>query len=104
MGRKKHIDYVEQINDRCDLIPAKLKKALNSFFNSVEGSAEGCIIRTNWNDYSASVVLIIESSIMYDYLQGEYGWSVHTKFYNAFSGTGYHPEMINSCVVGFYKD
>lgn len=102
LRRTAMIDYVESINDRDGKIPAKLKKALNKFFKNVEGAVDGCIIRTNWD--GAPVALIIESSDMYSYLSGEYGWSVHTKFYNSFKGTGYSPEMMNSCVVGFYKD
>ena len=96
------IDYVEQMNDWGGKVPTKLKKALNKFFNEVEGAAEGCVIRVDWD--GAPVALIIESSPMYHYLEGYYGWSIHTKFHNAFGGTGYHPEMMNSCVVGFYKD
>ena len=63
--------------------------------------------------------LIIEESPLYEELnyglnEGAYEaaslgckvtpWAVHTAFMNAFKGTGYHPEMKNSCVVGFYRD
>jgi hypothetical protein len=95
-------DLVKTINDFEVKLPAKLKKALNKFFNEVD-CAEGCTIRGGW-DYNAPYALIIESSSLYHYLQGEYGWDVHTKFYNAFKGTGYHPDMLDSCTVGFYKD
>lgn len=95
------IDYVEQINDQGGKVPAKLKKALNKFFADVD-CVDGCVIRVDWDDRPIS--LIIESSDLYSYLSGEYGWEVHTKFHNAFDGTGYFPEMVNSCVVGFYKD
>jgi hypothetical protein len=96
------IDYVEQINDHGSRIPAKLKKALNKFFKAHEECVEGCNIRANWD--GAPIALIIESSYLYNYLSGEYGWSVHTDFHKAFKNTGYFPESMNSCVIGFYKN
>lgn len=97
-------DFVAQINDRGAKVPAKLKTALNKFFNDVD-CAEGCILRSGKEQgETADIVLIIESSDLFSYLTGEYGWSVHTKFMNAFTNTGYCMEMLNSCVVGFYKD
>jgi hypothetical protein len=95
-------DFVATINDHQVKVPAKLKKALNTFFARVD-CVEGCLIRKDW-DHHAPYALIIESSTLYHYLEGEYGWDVHTIFYNSFKNTGYHPEMLNSCVVGFYKD
>lgn len=98
------INFVSKMNDRNAKVPAKLKIALNKFFNEVD-CAEGCIIRdTKEHGEKGSIVLIIESSILYSFLEGEYGWSVHTKFYNSFDDCGYNPEMINSCIVGFFKD
>lgn len=100
----KKVDHVSACNVNFHKIPAKLKKSLNNFFNEVD-CAEGCgLYKGSDLEYSAPFVLIIEDSILYDYLSGEYGWSVHTKFYDAFEGTGFRPEMINSCAVGFYKD
>jgi hypothetical protein len=95
------IDYVEKMMDQGGKVPAKLKKALNKFFSEVDCS-EGCIIRVNWDGHP--ICLIFESSDLYSYLSGEFGWGVHTKFHDAFAGTGYYPEMVNSCVVSFYKD
>jgi hypothetical protein len=96
------MNFVRSINDREGKIPRAISGALNRFFGKHPLCAEGCIIRESY--LSNPVTLIVESSILYDFLQGEYGWDVHTEFYRAFEGTGYRPEMINACVVGFYKD
>ena len=68
----------------------------------------------------AQYALIIESSSLYQELN--YGcsdgvidlfesmgtpinmWQVHSDFFDAFSKTGFCAEMMNSCVVGFYKN
>lgn len=99
------IDYIKSINDLDVKFPSKTKKlitALNKFFNQYPLLVDGCLIRSNWDD--VDIALIIESSTLYHYLQGEYGWEMHTKFYNSFDNTGYHPDPINDCVIGFYKD
>ncbi len=93
---------VDTINEDKEPINRKLKAALNKFFKQYPNSVEGCILKKDWE--RADYALIIESSDLYHYLQGEYGWDVHTAFHNAFDGTGFFPEMQNSCVVGFYKD
>lgn len=90
------------INDQSVTINPKLKTALNRFFKEYDSCLEFCILRKDWD--GAPYALIIEESDLYYHLQGEYGWTIHTAFHEAFKGTGYHPEMINSCVVGFYKD
>lgn len=92
--------YTEHVGD--SKIPRKFRKALDAFFSRHPELAEGCVLRSPWD--GAPIALIIESSTLYDHLQGEYGWDVHTDFHNAFKGTGYFPEMMNSCTVGFYKD
>jgi len=102
------IDFVSTMNDRDVKIPAKLKKALNQFFNKTQTAAEGCIIRDGKSHGypHAKIVLIIESSDLYHYLQGEFGWEIHTRFYEMVSEKttgGYQPEMINSCEIGFYN-
>lgn len=96
------MDAVKIMNDQMSKINPKLKKALNKFFTEYEDCIEGCIIRKDFDgaDYS----LIIESSNLYRYLSGEYGWSIHTKFYEAFDGSGYFAEAKNSCVINFYKE
>ena len=96
------MNYVDEINDFNDPINNKLKGALNKFFKKYPSAVEGCILRKDWD--GAPYALIIESSSLYHYLQGEYGWEAHTTFHNIFVGTGWFPEMMNSCVVGFYKD
>jgi hypothetical protein len=93
---------VDSINDHDERINGKLKSALNKFFKRYPNTIEGCILRKNWD--GADYALIIESSDLYYHLQGVYGWTVHTDFYNSFGSTGFHPEMQNSCTVGFYKD
>ena len=98
----KRIDFVKQINDHNSPINPKLKKALNDFFNEFYLCVEGCILRRDWE--GADYALIIESSNLYSYLSGEYGWNVHTAFHEAFDKSGFFPENINSCVVGFYKN
>jgi len=112
------IDYVEKINDHREPINRSLKSKLNKFFKQFPHLVEGCILRKNFD--RASYALILEGSDLYNELNdgiGEYAyamfeqngtkpntWAVHTAFHNAFNGSGYFPEMINSCVVGFYKD
>jgi hypothetical protein len=95
------MDFTKAMNDQRSPINPKLKKALNKFFSEVD-CASGCILRKDWE--GADYALIIEESDLYYHLQGEYGWNVHTAFHKAFDGTGFFPEMQNSCVVGFYKD
>lgn len=93
------MNFVKSINDNQCKIPRALSGALNRFFAKQPECVEGCVVKM-----SDVPMLIVECSILYDFLQGEYGWAIHTEFYNSFRGTGYHPEMINACVVGFYKD
>lgn len=86
-------------------VPAKLKSALNHFFNLHDEVVDGLIFQPGYMQGSnAPVVLIIESSFLYDYLQGDYGWAMHTAWHNQFDGSGYYPEMINSCQIAFYKE
>lgn len=94
------MDFVSQINDQNARINPSLKKALNKFFKEVD-CVEGCILRRDWD--GRPYTLIIESSYLYDYLSGEFGWSIHDKFFKSFEKCDYSPEMVNSCVVGFYK-
>jgi hypothetical protein len=89
-------------NDQRVSVNRQLKAALNRFFTKHPSYAEGCVIRKDFD--GAPYALVVESSMLYDALQGEYGWSIHTAFYNSFNDTGFHPEMMNACVVGFYKD
>jgi len=97
-------DFVKEMDDQGGRFPAKLRKALNDFFSKHPEQAEGCIARVKW-DGNGDVCLIIESSQLYDELNGYgFSWDVHTAFYDSFNGCGYHPEMVNSCIVGFYKD
>lgn len=99
------IDYLTGINDWRVKVPAKLGKALNKYFSKWEYAADGCKLREGSHVGSAApLCLIIEESSMYHYMQGEYGWEAHTDWHNAFNGTGWHPEMQNSCVICFYKD
>jgi hypothetical protein len=101
------IDYVSKINDNNAKVPTKLKNTLNKFFNDVgdSRSANDCIIRDGKSHGypDATIVLIIESSDMYYYISGVFGWAIHTKFMNSFKKTGFCPDMINSGIVGFYK-
>ena len=102
--KTKQIDLVSNANFKCKKITPTLKKTLNSFFNQVD-CIEGCdLYKGSDLDYNAPYVLIIEESILYNYLAGEYGWDVHTKFYDAFKGSSWHAEPINSCVIGFYRN
>lgn len=110
-------DFVQNINTKNAKIPAKLKSALNKFFKKNEFIADGCILLKDFD--RAPFALVIESSALYEELNYGGGdwiydaralglkvepWGVHTEFHNAFKNSGYAPEMINSCVVGFYKD
>lgn len=95
-------NFVNKMNDQGTVTPRKVSATLNAFFKKYPDYADGCIIRNDWDGYKC--MLIIESSLMYSALMGEYGWGVHDDFYTSFEGTGWHPEMINSCQVGFYKD
>lgn len=92
---------IDTINDQGTPINRQLKSALNTFFNRHPDCLEGCIFRRNWE--GADYALIIESSDLYSYLSGEFGWAVHTDFYETFDGTNFSVEKINSCVIGFYK-
>ena len=98
----KNITLVDHMNDQDSPINAKLKSTLNRFFKQYPETAEGCIIRRDWDGYE--YVLIIEESSLYYHLQGEYGWAIHTAFHNEFVNSGFYPEMINSCQIAFYKD
>ena len=95
-------DFVAEINDFDATINGKLKTKLNSFFNKNPEYAEGCILRKDWD--GAPYALIIESSMLYSALSGEFGWNTHTKFYDTFIASGWIAEPMNSCVIGFYKD
>lgn len=98
----KTLTPVDKMNDWGSTINGKLKTALNRFFKLYPDTAEGCVIRKDWDGYK--YMLIIEESSLYYHLQGEYGWDIHTAFYNAFDNTGWHFEMVNSCQIAFYKD
>lgn len=106
-------DYVAEMNDKNIKVPKKLREILNKFFSDVDytggdkdfGYHKDCVIRGGDHEETGAVLcLIIESSIMYHAMQGEYGWEVHTKFHEAFVGSGYSFEMANSCVICFYED
>jgi hypothetical protein len=92
---------IDSINDQgCNINP-KLKSALNNFFNRHPECLEGCIFRKDWE--GADYALIIESSDLYSYMSGEFGWEVHTDFYETFNHSNFSVEKMNSCVIGFYK-
>lgn len=94
-------DYIKMISDFP--VNRKLKSALNKFFNKYDYMLDECIFRKNWE--GANYALIIEGSSLFHHLNGYSGsWDIHTEFYNAFDKCGFHPEMMNSCVVAFYKD
>jgi len=96
------MNYVNQINDQRTVTPRAVSSCFNKFFKKHPDLVDGCIIRNDWDSYKC--MLIIESSDLYHYMQGSYGWEIHADFYNAFEGSGWYPEMINSCQIGFYKD
>lgn len=96
------MDYTKNMNDQGSPINSKLKKVLNSFFSKHPECAERCILRKDFNH--APYSLIIEESDLYYHLQGEYGWSIHTAFHDAFKGSDWYFEPQNSCVINFYKD
>jgi hypothetical protein len=100
----KKLTAVNTINPHCVRVPVSLAKSLNGFFKKYPYLLEGCTIRDNW-DYGAKFALIIEESPLYDFLNYgcELGWDVHTAWHESFKGCNWHPEMINSCVVGFYE-
>jgi hypothetical protein len=114
----KYTTLIETINYEGEPINRKLSAAINKFFKNHKYMLEGCVWKKNFN--GADYALIIESSNLYEELNYGYSdgaiyafeelgipikaWEVHTKFHEAFRNCGFHPEMMNSCVVGFYKD
>lgn len=97
------MNYANQMNDQGTVTPRGVSAALNKFFRKHPEMAEGCIIRNEWD--GCRCMLIIESSQLYYELNGyASNWDAHTDFYEAFEGSGWFPEPINSCQVGFYKD
>lgn len=94
-----------KMNDHGLRIPAKVRAPLAKFFKRYPSYMEGCCFRDgNHEGGRALICLIIESSMLYSAMSGEYGWEAHTYWHECFKGSGVFPEPANSCVICFYND
>lgn len=109
---------MDKLNVDGEKINRKFSASINRFFKQFPYLLEGCKLKKNWD--RADYALIIEESPLHDELNYGYSdgaiyafeelgvhikaWEVHTAFHEAFRRCDYHPEMMNSCVVGFYKN
>ena len=97
------MDFEDKMCDQGkERVNRSLRTTINKFFKKYPDYAESCIFRKDWD--GREYTLIIEDSLMWSALNGEYGWDIYTAWHKAFDGCEYYPEMQNSCVVNFWKN